>query len=443
MAEIAPELVQRLRNYGLDERARAILKSLAPIVEAIIEPAISLTIAGALKLPHVADLWRQHGSDILPIEIAQFRALLRAEFDIGYVECCRNTIEQETALGFEGRARIYAGTMLIKTASPIIARKYRFSRGAERMAILSQAIMFDLATTSTFYLRSAEQFGEDRRKSIDTAIADFDSAITGVLTTIKETSSLLTNSSAIMQQVTNETTQRLESATGLSSDTNQSVDLTVSATETLAASIQEISQQTARGLEMVRSAVADAERAKTIIFTLNQTAERIGSIVRLISKVASQTNLLALNATIEAARAGEAGVGFSVVASEVKELANQTSRATADISNQVASIQNATSDAVNEVSSIAHSINELTTVAVNIASAVEEQSKMTQQIFESVQTALTNTVHTTDEIRLVEQANSRSIAAISDIIGRTERLTAASQEVERKVINFFARVRDA
>lgn len=441
--EIVPELAQRLLNYGLDERARAILRNVAPIIEAVIEPSIDLTIAGAMKLPHVADLWRRHGSDIRRIETAQLRALLRAEFDVGYVERCRNTIEQETALGFESRSRIYCGMMLLRAASPIIARKFRFSRGVERMAILSQAVMFDLATTSTYYLRVAEKFDEDRRISIDSAIADFDSAISGVLTTIKETSGSLTSCSAVMQEVTNETTQRLESATGSSSDTNRSVDLTVSATEVLTSSIQEISQQTAHGLEMVRSAVADAERTKKIIFTLNEAAERIGSVVGLISRVASQTNLLALNATIEAARAGEAGKGFAVVASEVKGLASQTSRATDDISKQVISIQEATSGAVNEISSIAHSINELTAVAASVASAVEEQGTMTRQISDSVQVALANTVNTTGEIRLVEQANSRSVAAISDIIGRTARLTAATQDVESKVADFFARVRIA
>ena len=192
MPEIAPELVQRLSNYGLDERARLLLRSTAPFIEPVLGPALDQVIAGAVKLPHVADVWQRHGSDIRRIEIAQFQTLLKAEFDAGYLECCRSTIKQQIALGFEGRARINCGALIAKAASVIIARKFRFSRAVERMAILSQAISFDLATTSTYYLQALEKDAESRRISIDTAIAEFNSAIGGVLNTIKETSFSLT-----------------------------------------------------------------------------------------------------------------------------------------------------------------------------------------------------------------------------------------------------------
>jgi methyl-accepting chemotaxis protein len=443
MAEIAPELVQRLSNYGLDERARLLLRSMAPFVEAVFGPALDQVIAGAVKLPHVADVWQRHGSDIRRIEIAHFQTLLKAEFDAGYLECCRSTIKQQIALGFEGRSRINCGALIAKAASVIIARKFRFSRAVERMAILSQAISFDLATTSTYYLQALEKDAESRRISIDTAIAEFNGAIGGVLNTIKETSSSLTTTTTMMQQVTDETALRLKSAIGSSAQTSQSVDLTVSSTEALHSSIQEIGEQTERGLKMVRAAVADAERTKRTIVTLNDVGERIGSVVGLISKIAAQTNLLALNATIEAARAGEAGKGFAVVASEVKSLANQTSRATDDISQHVAAIQEATKGAVNEISSIARSINELTAVSASIASAIEEQGATTRQISDSVRLASTNTVHATGEINSVEQASSRSIAAVAEIIGWTARLTTAAIEVESKVAEFFVRVRAA
>lgn len=443
MTEVAPGLAQRLLNYELDDRACSLLRSTAAFIEPAIGPALDQAIAGAVKLPYVADLWRLHGSDMRRIEIAQFQALLKAEFDAHYVERCRETVEKQIALGFEIRARINCGAIVTRAAAAIIARKFRFSGAVERAVILSQAIMFDLATTSHYYLEAVEKAVSARRTAIDSAIADFSSAIGEVLATIKATSDSLTTTSAVMGQVTNETMRRLQSATGSSAETVQQVDLAVSSTEALASSIKAISQETTRGLEMARSALSDAEITKVAISSLDRVAGHIGSIVSLISKIASQTNLLALNATIEAARAGEAGKGFAVVASEVKGLASQTARATEDISQQVFAIQEATKGAVNEIASIVRRINELTTVSAAIASAVEEQDATTCQIFESIQLASANTVQASGEIRSLEQTSSQTTAAVGEMIGWTTRLTAAAQDVESKVAEFFARVRAA
>src|SRR5438105_15557000 len=111
---IAPELVQRLANYALDEPARRLVRSLAPLVEPQLHAAIDQVLAGAVKLPHVAELWTKHGDDMRRIEIAQYRALMAAEFDARYLDTCRSTIEQETALGFESRARINCGAAVLR-----------------------------------------------------------------------------------------------------------------------------------------------------------------------------------------------------------------------------------------------------------------------------------------------------------------------------------------
>ncbi|MBM3560511.1 MAG: hypothetical protein FJX53_11670, partial [Alphaproteobacteria bacterium] len=167
-----------------------------------------------------------------------------------------------------------------------------------------------------------------------------------VIAAIAEASGSLTETSATMRQVTDDTLRRMASASAASAVTTESVELMVAATEELSNSIQEIGQQTARSLEMARSTVHDTERSNQTIRSLHEAAERIGSVVGLISKIVAQTNLLALNATIEAARAGDAGKGFAAVASEVKALANQTSRATEEIAQQVTAIQDATKGAV-------------------------------------------------------------------------------------------------
>lgn len=219
--------------------------------------------------------------------------------------------------------------------------------------------------------------------------------------------------------------------------------MTGDATEELSASIQHIGEQAARGLDMARAAVGDSHRTQQAILSLNDTAERIGSIVSIISTIAAQTNLLALNATIEAARAGDAGKGFAVVASEVKALANQTSRATAEISQQVAAIQDATRKSVDEISSIARAIEQVTMASTSIASAVEQQSATTRDIAGSIQTAAGHTASASAEILSVEQAAGRSAAAFSEIVDLTARVSARANDLESKVAAFFSRVRAA
>ncbi len=445
LAQVAPELVARLANYTLDDHNRSLLREIGPLIDAQLNEALDQVIAGAVRLPRVAAIYAKHAANIKRIEVTQFRAMLRADFDASYLECCRKTVEEETELGFEGRARINAGAAVFRVAIAELARRHRLSPRAltERARALSQGIFFDIANTSTIFLERVEQATSVRRKEIDEAIGEFDGAIGGVIEAIKEASGLLTETASTMHEITEDTQRRMKSASAASEETTEGVNETVAATEQLSGSIQEIGQQTARGLEMARSAVADTERTNQTIRSLDDAAERIGSVVGLISKIAAQTNLLALNATIEAARAGEAGKGFAVVAAEVKALANQTAKATGEISAQVAAIQEATKGAVNEIASIARGIHELTAVSTSVASAVDQQAATTREIAHSIQKAAGHTAHASEEIQSVEQAASRAVTAVGEISGWTTRLSARAQDLETKVTRFFTRVRAA
>ena len=190
-----------------------------------------------------------------------------------------------------------------------------------------------------------------------------------------------------------------------------------SAAEELSASIDEIGRQVHQSSEISLSAVRQAERTNQKVQSLAEAVGRIGEVVNLITDIAEQTNLLALNATIEAARAGDAGKGFAVVASEVKNLANQTARATEEISAQIAGVQDSTQDAVGAIDAITKTIGEINEIASTIAAAVEQQSAATQEIARNVEQAAAGTQEVSTNIGTVTEAANDTGSAATQIRG--------------------------
>ena len=443
--ESVPAFEARLALYRIDDQTRFVLAQTWPLIAPHLDRVIDEFVEAVAGLPKIASAVGRNKDLIKQLEVAHFQALLGGKLDQRYAETCRQTVREEAAIGLDARVRSTAGSFVLKAAIDALARKHRFApaKVAERGKTVSQVISFDVANAMTLHREAAEEAILARRNAIDAAITDFDAAIGEVVEAIKEASASLATTSSTLKQVADDTLRRMASASASSAETAQHMDTTVMATEELSGSIQEIGQQATSGLGMAQSAVADTERTQNVIGSLNDAAERIGSVVGTISTIAAQTNLLALNATIEAARAGDAGKGFAVVAAEVKTLANQTSRATEDISQQVAAIQEATKRSVAEISSIARIIGKLTTVSTSIASAVQQQSMTTKGIAESIHTAAGHTARASAEIHSVDQAVTSGVAAVGEITTWTGRLSARANDLETNVATFFTRVRAA
>ncbi len=184
-------------------------------------------------------------------------------------------------------------------------------------------------------------------------------------------------------------------------------------------------------------------RTDAVVQALASGAQKIGEIVGLIRNIAGQTNLLALNATIEAARAGDAGKGFAVVASEVKGLANQTARATEDISTQIGQMQAATQEAVDAIQGITRIIGEVSAIATAIASAVEEQGAATAEITRNVQQTAAGIQDVTANIEGVNVAAGETGAAAAQVLGAASELSGQARELTGEVQTFAAGIRAA
>ncbi len=210
-----------------------------------------------------------------------------------------------------------------------------------------------------------------------------------------------------------------EASNGMAS----SIQQMAAGSEELAASVGEISRQVSHAHQISSDAVGKARQTNVIVGSLSKSAQRISEVMSLITTIAEQTNLLALNATIEAARAGDAGKGFAVVAGEVKLLANQTAKATEDISRQIADIQTSTKQAVGAIDDIASTISQINEVSSTIASAVEEQNAVTKELSQAMHTTAKNVQDVNFGIGSITDA-TRSIEGRARQVREASRLIA-------------------
>ncbi|WP_114393061.1 methyl-accepting chemotaxis protein [Oleisolibacter albus] len=244
-----------------------------------------------------------------------------------------------------------------------------------------------------------------------------------------------------MTATATQTSQQADVVATSSLNANQNVQTVAVATEELSSSIREIGQQVTRSATIARDAVGAAEQANSQVMSLTETANRIGAVVQLISDIAGQTNLLALNATIEAARAGEAGKGFAVVASEVKALANQTAKATEDISAQVSDMQRVAGDTAHVIKSVGSIIAQIDDISSNIAAAVEEQSAATTEIARNVQEAASGTQEVSSNIAGVRDAAAESGKSAEEVLSVSVQLAEESGRLRQAVDASLAKIR--
>jgi methyl-accepting chemotaxis protein len=318
---------------------------------------------------------------------------------------------------------------------------WRFTRGItepvrELVAVANAMAAGDLTKVAVVQTRDEMA---DLGAALAAAVARMREALQGIrgsTVRLSESSDELTAVSERMGATAEESSRGANEAARAADEAKQGISAAAAGAEQMSASIGEIVRNAAQAARISSEAVSSTARTRELVAKLGASSDRIGEVIRVISSIADQTNLLALNATIEAARAGEAGKGFAVVAGEVKELANQTARATDEVAQKIASIQSDTRETVGAIGEIGGIIDHLNEIATTIAAAVEEQSTSAHQIVRSVDHAASATSGIASNLGTVAQVAEDTSAGVRETHGAAAELQRMSSDLHALVERF-------
>jgi methyl-accepting chemotaxis protein len=319
-----------------------------------------------------------------------------------------------------------------------------FERNDELGDMARTVATFKSTTEERHRLAEEQELGQNeqiaRQRQIDELITHFRSEARKELATVTQNMDRMQKTASNLTDLSQSTATCSEQARDAANIASSNVQTVAAASEEFSSSISEIGRQVEQAKAAVSDAMVTTGQANDRVGSLAQSAQEIGDVVQLIRDIAEQTNLLALNATIEAARAGEMGKGFAVVAAEVKELANQTSKATEEISRQVGSIQDSTNEAVQSIDEIGTTIEQVNSYTSSISGAILQQSQATSEITSSIQDAASGTQSVSKDIEVVSGAVTQTHLAVDEVNIVSGDVTECAKGLAKTVDQFLDRV---
>jgi len=428
----APYLVG-LQMYEIDDEALAlraeVWRHLGPMMHTICDrhfgKILKFTPFYEESLKKTAEEWRR-------LVIHYTSRLFLHPFDEKFVEDALERVEIEIGLAADMRTRGTIAQSILTNFSRELQRRFWLPRrkALQLTDVAQRVLTLDAANAIVLHYSARVRAAKKRGNELSGAIKDFDEAVKSVRSFVSDAEQSFSDNAAKLSRLAGSASEESSAATEAALSTAMNVSTIAAAVEKLSSS--HISAQALDGAKGAEKAVARATQTNETIRSLSDAAEKVGSVVGLISRIAAQTNLLALNATTEAARAGEAGKGFAVVASEVKSLAMQTSKATQEVSAQIGKIQEATRHSVEEITGTGVAITKLAETVEWVSHNINDQTHTTSSIATEAANASKNA-----------STVAKALATFGETNGETRHAADTSLEISKSLSNGTAKVLEA